>query len=218
MQRKAFHLTNEIRCKAAVFGLLLLVMFGFGLAPTRAQEQPQQQAANPNPPKPSQSQPAQEYPASPPAKPADVSSIDAILAATYDVISGPAGQKRDWDRFRSLFLPGARLIATRPGKTGEIGARTLTPDEYAKVGEPYFAKNGFTESELARHTDRYGNIAQIFSTYASRHDAKDAAPFARGINSFQLLFDGMRWWIVTIYWEEESAANPLPKEFLPAIK
>lgn len=200
---------------AKIFSLLVLVVLSFGAFPVRAQEQSQQQVPNPNPPKPSQSQPAQEVPAPRPAKPADVSSIDAILAATHDVISGPAGQKRDWDRFRSLFFPGARLIAAGPKKTGEISARTLTPDEYAKFGEPYFEKNSFTESELARHTDRFGNIAQIFSTYASRHEAKDAVPFARGINSFQLLFDGMRWWIVTIYWEEESAANPLPKEFLP---
>jgi hypothetical protein len=215
MPRTAIHFL-KLRNVAKIFGVLVLVTVGISAAPTLAQKQSQSQAANPNPPKPSQSQPTQELPASPPAKPEDVSSMDAILAATYDVISGPAGQKRDWDRFRSLFLPGARLIAAGPKKTGEIGARTLTPDEYAKFGEPYFAKNGFTESELARHTDRYGNIAQIFSTYASRHDAKDAAPFARGINSFQLLFDGTRWWIVTIYWEEETPANPLPKEFLPA--
>lgn len=201
---------------AKVFCLLMLVALSLGALPTRAQDQSKSQTANPNPPKPSQAQPAQELPAPPPAKPADVSSIDAIMAATYDVISGPAGQKRDWDRFRSLFLPGARLIPAGPKKTGEVSARTLSPDDYAKFGEPYFEKNSFTESELARHTDRFGNIAQIFSTYASRHEAKDAEPFARGINSFQLLFDGTRWWIVTIYWEEESVANPLPKEFLPA--
>lgn len=217
MPRTAFQLLKLLNL-TKFSCLLILVAVGINPSPSGAQEQSQPQATNPSPPKPSQSQPAQELPASPPAKPADVSSIDAILAATYDVISGPAGQKRDWDRFRSLFLPGARLIAAGPKKTGEISARTLSPDDYAKFGEPYFAKNSFTESELSRHTDRFGNIAQIFSTYASRHDAKDAEPFARGINSFQLLFDGTRWWIVTIYWEEETATNPLPKEFLPAAK
>lgn len=217
MRRTTFHFPKT-RGAARTFGVLMSLLLGIAAAPARAQEQTPSQAPSPNPPKPSQSQSAQELPAPPPARAADVSSIDAILAATYDVISGPAGQKRDWDRFRSLFLPGARLIAAGPRKSGEIGARTLTPDEYAKFGEPYFAKNSFTESELARHTDRFGNIAQIFSTYASRHDAKDAAPFARGINSFQLMFDGTRWWIVTIYWEEETAMNPVPAEFLPASR
>lgn len=156
-------------------------------------------------------------PAVPPpaARVTDVSSPDAILAATYDVISGPAGQKRDWDRFRSLFLTDARLIAVAKKPGGGIVARTVTPEQYAALADSYFDKNGFYEKESSRHADRYGNIMQIFSTYESRHDAKDAQPFARGINSFQLFFDGTRWWVVTIYWQEESPDNPLPKEFLP---
>lgn len=155
----------------------------------------------------------------PPAKPADVASPDAILAATYDVISGPAAQKRDWDRFRSLFVPGARLIPANPKKTGSgYEARVITPDQYATLAEPYFQKNGFVEREIARKAERYGNIMQIFSTYESRHDAGDPQPFARGINSFQLLYDGTRWWVVTIFWQEETPDYPLPKEFLPAAK
>jgi hypothetical protein len=155
----------------------------------------------------------------PAAKPADVSSPDAIMAATYDVISGPAGQPRDWDRFRSLFVPGARLIPVVATKTGGgSDTRIITPDEYAQKADAYFQKNGFAEREIARTAERYGNIMQIFSTYESRHLAKDAQPFARGINSFQLFCDGTRWWVVTIYWLEETPENPLPKEFLPPAK
>jgi hypothetical protein len=155
----------------------------------------------------------------PAAKPADVASPDAILAATYDVISGPAGQQRDWDRFRSLFVPGARLIPVVPKKTGTgSDTRIITPDEYAKFADTYFQKNGFAEREISQKAERYGNIMQIFSTYESRHDPKDAQPFARGINSFQLFYDGTRWWVVTIYWLEETPENPLPKEFLPPAK
>ena len=90
----------------------------------------------------------------------------------------------------------------------------MTPAEFALRATRYFAKEGFYETEAARHADRYGNIEQVFSTYESRHDPKQA-PFARGINSFQLFFDGARWWIVTIFWQPESAENPIPKEFLP---
>jgi hypothetical protein len=154
----------------------------------------------------------------PEANPVDVSSPDAIMAATYDVISGPPTKKRDWDRFRSLFVPGARLIPAERAKDGTFKVDAITPDEYEKFADPYFSKNGFAEREIFRKSERYGNIMQIFSTYESRHDAKDAEPFARGINSFQLLYDGKRWWVVTIYWQEEDAENPLPKEFLPAGK
>jgi hypothetical protein len=196
--------------------VLAVFLFAFAVAPLRAQEQTKPQAQAPEAKK-SDAPPAPE-PTPPAAKPADVASPDAILAACYDVISGPAGQKRDWDRFRSLFLPGARLVPSGPKKDGGFFARVVTPDEYAKFADTYFEKNGFAENEISRKSERYGNIMQIFSTYASRHDAKDAEPFERGINSFQLFYDGARWWIVTIYWQGETKEAPIPKEFLPAAK
>ncbi|MGA8037123.1 MAG: hypothetical protein WB985_14240 [Candidatus Acidiferrales bacterium] len=159
--------------------------------------------------------PAQAAPATPEAKPADVASPDAILAATYEVISGPPGE-RDWNRFYSLFLPEARLVATGTSKKdGTQYIKSITPEGYSKMAGAYFLKNGFFEREIARKAERYGNIMQIFSTYESRNTAADEKPFARGINSFQLYFDGKRWWVVTIFWEEESQATPIPKEYLP---
>lgn len=150
------------------------------------------------------------------ANPADVASIDSIMKAVYDVISGDAGKARDWDRFRSLFVDGARLIPTT-GKnkdTGLIAARVITPEEYIKRSEPFLLKDGFHEREIARRVEQYGNIAHVFSTYDSKHKVTDEKPFMRGINSFQLLNDGKRWWVVTIYWQGESADNPIPKEYL----
>ena len=153
--------------------------------------------------------------AAPAANQTDVASPGAIIASAYDVISGPAGQKRDWDRMRSLFYPGARLIRTAPKKEGGMSATSFSVQDYIDRASVYFEKNGFSEKESFRHTENWGNILQAFSTYESRHDAKDAAPFARGINSFQLFFDGTRWWILTIYWQEETPDNPLSAEFLP---
>lgn len=189
------------------------VLFGCFVSAVSAQDASKSQGAAP-------AAPATQVATVPAANPADVSSVDAIMAATYDVISGPPTKKRDWDRFRSLFVPGARLIPADRAKdgTGLFQVDVITPDEYAKLADPYFSKNGFAEREIFRKSERYGNIMQIFSTYESRHDGSDAKPFARGINSFQLLYDGKRWWVVTIYWQEEDADNPLPKEFLPAAK
>jgi hypothetical protein len=146
------------------------------------------------------------------AKPGDVDTVEHILAATYDVISGPAGP-RDWDRFRSLFYPGARLIPSHRDEKGVVSARALTPDEYATRGQGFFSKEGFFENTVANRIETWDNIAHVFSTYESRH-AKGEKPFARGINSFQLLNDGTRWWVVTIYWESEDAAHPLPEKYL----
>lgn len=164
--------------------------------------------------------------AAPAANPADVASVDSILAALYDVISGPAGKKRDWDRFRSLFAPGARLIPTfarrPPGTTPdapltgreEYGARAITPEEYITRSGPFLEGQGFIEREVARRTEQFGHIVHAFSTYEARHKAEDAKPFLRGINSIQLLNDGKRWWVVTVFWEAESPLMPLPEKYL----
>lgn len=149
------------------------------------------------------------------ANPADASTLDAIMKAVYDVISGDAGKPRDWDRFRSLFHKDARLIpAGKNQQTGIVGARALTPEDYIKRSEPILLKEGFFEREIARRVETFGNITHVFSTYESRHSLADKTPFARGINSFQLLNDGKRWWVITIYWEGETRENPLPKKYL----
>src|ERR1700722_4322624 len=113
-------------------------------------------------------------PPAPPARrtprPADVQSVDAILAALYDVISGPASQPRDWNRFRSLFVPDARLIPVRRSKTGN-GADVVpyTPEQYQERATPLFAQDGFFERGIHNTTESFGDIAQVFSTYESRH-------------------------------------------------
>jgi hypothetical protein len=140
--------------------------------------------------------------------------MDAIIAAVYDVISGPAKTPRNWDRFRSLFISGARLIPTGRRPTGEVGSRVLTPEEYIQRSSPILEQNGFFEREVSRRVEKFGNIAHIFSTYESRRSKEDEKPFARGINSFQLMNDGKRWWIVTIFWQAEDEKNPLPAEYL----
>ena len=183
---------------------LTLLLASMNFFPLLAQNQPT--------PAPSPQEPAAAHAHD--AKPADVTSPDAIMAATYDVISGPAGQERDWDRMRSLFYPGARLIRTEAKKEGGLHAAILTVDDFIERAGNYFKKNGFYEREIARRAERWGSLMQVFSTYESRHDPKDPAPFARGINSFQLFFDGTRWWILTIYWADESTQTPLPPEFL----
>jgi hypothetical protein len=190
---------------------LLVLTFAAALAVS------QTASARPSSEKPAQQSaaPAQTAPdpfASVPApKPEDVKSIDAIMAAVYDVISGPAGE-RDWSRFRSLFLPTARLTAATKGADGAVHLRPMSADEYATRAGGYFLKNGFFERPIVNRVQTFGNIAQVLSSYESRHAAGEA-PFARGINSFQILNDGKRWWVVSILWDEERPDNPLPKEF-----
>lgn len=152
------------------------------------------------------------------ANPADVVSIDAIIKTLYDVISGDAGKKRDWNRFRSLFHQGARLIPTgKNPKTGLGGARVSTVEEYIAGSSPLMEKQGFFEREIARRTETFRTITHVFSTYESKHKLADEKPFARGVNSIQLLNDGKRWWILTVAWSGEAADEPLPEKYLKSV-
>ena len=153
------------------------------------------------------------HPGWPVAKPADVSSPEAILNAVYSVISGTQGQPRDWDRMRSLFIPDARLIPTVPAN-GHTDAVVLTIDGYIARASARMATMGFYESSVHNVTEQYGNIVQVWSTYESRHAPTDATPFVRGINSFQILKDGDRYWIVNIFWDAETPDHPIPAQYL----
>lgn len=148
----------------------------------------------------------------PEAKPEDVKSIDAIVAALYDVISGPAGT-RDWDRFRSLFTPEGRLIPNGVKPTGEWSHPVLTVEDFVQRAGANVKKDGFFERGISNKVEQYGTIAHVFSTYESRHE-KNGAPFARGINSFSLVSDGKRWYVVQILWQSETPASPIPEKYL----
>ena len=151
-----------------------------------------------------------------PTNRADVESIDAIVTAAYQLISGHAGQKRDWERMREMFIPDARLIPTtrQAGANESETPAVLNFDGYAARVSEYFEQNGFFEIEIARRVDEFGNIAHVLSTYESRHHPDEPNPFMRGINSIQLFHDGTRWWIVTIFWQHENPDHPIPAKYL----
>jgi hypothetical protein len=150
----------------------------------------------------------------PAPKPDDVKSFDAILHAIYDVISGPAGD-RDWDRFRSLFVPEARLTSAQKNKDGSIFLADV--EGYVKGAGGYFKTHGFYEHAIVNRVQTFGKIAQVFSSYESRN-APNEKPFARGVNSIQLFNDGSRWWVLSILWDEETPANPLPPDLATPAK
>ena len=145
----------------------------------------------------------------------DVSSLDNIIAALYNTISGDKGVKRDWDRFKNLFTEDARLMPSGKNKEGKTAYRIMSPDDYSSTSGKWLEENGFHEVELLRKTEEYGSLVHVWSTYASYRTKEDQIPFMRGINSIQLMNDGERWWILHVYWLGESEALPLPKVYLP---
>jgi hypothetical protein len=150
----------------------------------------------------------------PKADPKDVASIDALLDAYYASTSGNPGQPRQWDRFKSLFVPDARLIAVRPGGDGSSGAGFLTVSDYVGANKNYFEKGGFFDREVGRKTEEFASIASVWSTFESRHKSDDATPYVRGIAAMQLMKDKNRWWIVNVVWDFERPDAPVPAKYL----
>jgi hypothetical protein len=190
-----------------IFMLIAAMGIFFGVAPDSR--------ANGNPPeKAAATQAAAEHPpaggaaaTSPAADPKDVETVDALVAALYDVISGPAGKPRNWERMYSLFFPGALLISAGPNKAGELHATVMSPMGYVDRAGKYFETHPFFERETARKTHSQGHLQQIFSSYESSEDAAFTKPFAHGVNSIEMFNDGTRWWIMQVMWEEDAAAK-----------
>ena len=135
----------------------------------------------------------------------DVGTLDAILKAMYEVISGAAGEARDWERFRGLYAPGARLAVVV--STGESAhhVRMLTTEEFIERVEPIFASEDFWEVETGRHTETFGHAAQVLSDYEYRR-TPDGPAFGGGRKSVHLFNDGTRWWIVSVIWNTTRAS------------
>jgi hypothetical protein len=147
--------------------------------------------------------------------PEDIQSPDGIVSALYRVLSGPAGT-RNWSRLRSLFLDGARLIPVGQRIHGTGGFRVMSVAEWIEDVRGYLEENDFYETEIVRHSDRFGPMIQAFSTYEARR-APDGDVIARGINAFQLVYTDRRWWIAGVMWDNESRDNPIPGEFTPYL-
>jgi hypothetical protein len=151
----------------------------------------------------------------------DVDTVVHLVSALYEVISGAAGKPRDWDRFRSLFLPDGRLGVVRPEIPGtkdaparEGDAVFLSPDMYAQRDDPYFKTHGFFERSIANRVEEFGNLVHVWSTYESRHAEADGQPFTRGVNSIQIVHAQGRFWIASILWDEERSGLALPERYL----
>lgn len=144
----------------------------------------------------------------------DGASVDSLVKALYDVISGPAGQKRDWARMRALFAPEARMAVNVATPEGNRIVRFSVEDYIGRSG-PVLERDGFFEKEVARREETFAGVAHVWSTYEGRRAEKDEKPFLRGINTIQLVHDGKRWQVHSILWQAEDAKNPLPAKYLP---
>jgi hypothetical protein len=141
----------------------------------------------------------------------EATSVERIVTALYATISRPAGVAPDWERFRTLFAPGARLMPTnRGGEDGRV-MRVHDVEDYIRSYGAMLEAEAIDERQVASRLERFGAIAHLWSTYELRRGDE---PVTGGINSIQLYHDGARWWVVSVFWDSERPDNPIPEHYL----
>lgn len=144
--------------------------------------------------------------------PSSVQSIDSLISTLYNVISMPPG-KRNWNEFKNLFLPNARLISIKMDNAGKYNFYNVTVDDYIEMIKPKLDNANYFEIEIGRKQEEYNNIAQVFSTYKSTLILEKDILFESGINSFQLIYYKDRWWIVSALFNNETRDNMIPDKY-----
>lgn len=145
---------------------------------------------------------------------ADVESLDGMIAAFYDIVSHAAGEPVDWARDSTLYLRDLRFKIVQPG---DSGARVSIVDHAQFAAAQRDVSEGFYEREIHRVTNRFGPMAQVFSTYEWRR-SPDGPAGGRGINLIELFHDGKRWWISSAMWMPETPSHPIPAKYLPPAR
>ncbi|AVR46811.1 hypothetical protein C7S20_16940 [Christiangramia fulva] len=144
-----------------------------------------------------------------------VSSIDSIVSAVYQVISGKKGEDRNWKLHKTIFHPKARIISNFANDKGEYEVKFLSVDEYIDTYRDYFKGIDLYEKDLIHETEVFGNMAQVFSTYGSFSGPNDSEPFKIGTASIQLYNDGNRWYVLNMYYKNENEDDKIPQKYLP---
>jgi quercetin dioxygenase-like cupin family protein len=148
----------------------------------------------------------------PPANPADVGTVEGIVAAFYDVINGPPGTPRQWRRDSTLYMPKATFVSMGE-KNGKPVPTVMTPEEFRRAVNTELVEQGFFETEIGHRVERFGNVAQVRSVYEMRRTPRGAL-LGRGVNYLLLYWDGARWWIANAVWDDERRDSKLPPSWI----
>ena len=138
----------------------------------------------------------------------DVQSIETIIDAYYEVVSGSSSDP--WQFARDKYIHAKNAVITRLDENGEAESHPLEA-EYIPLG--LSPKADFYEKELKRKVSQFGNIAQVWSAFEIRTDPNIASNI-RGLNSIQLHHENGRWWIDSWTCQMESDANSFVTFFL----
>lgn len=137
---------------------------------------------------------------------------EGITSKMLEFISCEKGEVKDWNEYRNLFLPLAQKISINDRKEGPSRVRVLNLEEFVRYFSPQYSKYGFNEIVIGLDVNEFNGIANVFQSFHCK--TPDGSYEARGVNSFQLVYNENRWWIASTMFTNESKDNPLTNELL----
>lgn len=129
--------------------------------------------------------------------------IKGLIDTFYEIISGKAEEKRDWDRFRSLFFSRAQLIHNKISDERKCQTIPCDVESYISRLSEVLAKKDFYEYGYDYEIEICGNIAQAKSKYEAKAAQNHTTPIKSGTNLVQLINDGSKWKIMNMLWEDK---------------
>lgn len=140
------------------------------------------------------------------ANPSQAHDLSGITKVLYKIVSGKAGEEKNWDLMRTLFAPNSTITPIFHNGTGH-SVSAMSVEDFISLNKRIFANINFFETEVKAKVFHYGNTATILSQYESREEI-GAEPYSTGVNSFQLVNDGIRWCVISVTWDSDK--GPLP--------
>lgn len=149
--------------------------------------------------------------------PAQFQTIEGVMTELYASVTRQPGKPFEWQRLRAIMLPGAHLLPQQRQTQGQ--SRLMSVDSFIAWIDAGWRgvigterDQGFFERQINMVVDQYGDIAQVFTTY-EKGPYQPRQIQGRGVNAVQLVKRDGRWWILSITWDEENAAGPLPAKY-----
>lgn len=150
--------------------------------------------------------------------PAETGTPEALTASLYTFISGPKDQKRDIEKIRALFHLSARVLWVGNHPKEGTFFRMIELEPFLKFALPQW-EQGFFEQSTSVIVQKWEGMAQVWSPFTIRKTPEGPVEFT-GVNALQCAWDGKRWWITHLEFQNQAAqaipaaapeAKPKPK-------
>jgi hypothetical protein len=147
----------------------------------------------------------------------DHTTVEGIMTELYASVTRAPGAPFEWDRLRAIMLPGGIMLPQTRQTQG--ASRIMSVEDFItwidEGWKPIIGTardRGFFERQTHLVVEQFGDVAHAFTTY-EKGPYEPRAVQGRGINSVQLVRREGRWFILSITWDEENSAGPLPERY-----